>query len=115
MKKICTLAATALCVCYAAVAFAQNNLAAKYRADMLPLFVKYASIGSMSDNDAEWMTPGQEKMAAILVEDIKALFDRVSAKNRKTLFRGFFFFLRLVDVRDSNPVPLHFKKNMISS
>ena len=53
--------------------FAQADLANKYRAGMIPTFVKYAKIGSMSDDNAEWMTPGQEKMAQVLYEDVKAL------------------------------------------
>lgn len=53
-------------------AFAQNNLADKYRAGMLPRFLAYVQIDSQSDNDAEWMTPGQEKMAQTLYKDIQA-------------------------------------------
>lgn len=53
-------------------AFAQNQLAKKYRAQMIPMFVKYAQVGSMSDDNAEWMTPGQEKMANMLYEEIQA-------------------------------------------
>lgn len=50
----------------------QAKLAEKYRAGMIPRFVKYVQIDSMSDNAAEWMTPGQEKMAQALYEDIRA-------------------------------------------
>lgn len=53
--------------------FAQNSLAESYRAQMLPMFLDYIQIGSMSDNDAEWMTPGQEEMAARLEQDIQQL------------------------------------------
>ena len=56
----------------AAAAFAQTNIADKYRTGMIPRFVKYVQIDSMSDVNAEWMTPGQEKMAQALYEEIKA-------------------------------------------
>ncbi len=55
----------------AAAAFAQTNIADKYRTGMIPRFVKYVQIDSMSDVNAEWMTPGQEKMAQALYEEIK--------------------------------------------
>ncbi len=61
----------ALFVC-ATAAFAQGTLADRYRAGMLPRFVEYAKVASQSDNDAEWMTPGQEEMAQILYKDIQA-------------------------------------------
>ncbi len=61
----------ALFVC-ATAAFAQGTLADQYRAGMLPRFVEYTKIASQSDNDAEWMTPGQEEMAQILYKDIQA-------------------------------------------
>ena len=48
------------------------TIADKYRAGMIPRFVKYVQIDSMSDVNAEWMTPGQEKMAQALYEDIKS-------------------------------------------
>lgn len=52
--------------------FASEGLTDRYRAGMIPCFVKYVQIDSMSDNDAEWMTPGQEKMVKGLFQDIKA-------------------------------------------
>ena len=48
-----------------------SGIADRYRAGMIPRFVKYVQIGSMSDVNAEWMTPGQETMAQVLYEDIK--------------------------------------------
>ncbi len=72
MKKIISLI-VAVFVCSASCLFAQNNLAYKYRAQMLPMFLDYVQIDSMSDNDAEWMTPGQEKMAARLEQDIQKI------------------------------------------
>ncbi len=54
-----------------AAAFAQASMLNKYRKTMIPRFVQYVQIDSMSDNNAEWMTPGQEKMAQALYEDIK--------------------------------------------
>ncbi len=38
---------------------------------MIPRFVQYVQISSMSDTNAEWMTPGQEKMANVLYEEVK--------------------------------------------
>ena len=49
-----------------------SSIMDKYRAGMIPRFTKYVQIDSMSDVNAEWMTPGQEKMAQALYEDIKA-------------------------------------------
>lgn len=73
MNKLLKWPVVLLCVCTAAAALAQNNLAQKYRAGMIPMFVEYAQIGSMSDDSAEWMTPGQEQMAARLEQDLQAI------------------------------------------
>lgn len=42
---------------------------------MIPSFVRYAKIGSMSDDNAEWMTPGQEVMANVLEQDIQDILE----------------------------------------
>lgn len=72
MKKI-LLSVLVLLVGGSSFVAAQGKLAEKYRADMVPMFVKYVKIGSMSDDNAEWMTPGQEKMAQVLYDDIVAM------------------------------------------
>ena len=51
--------------------FAQSQLAQKYRAGMLPMFLHYVQQESMSTNSGEWMTPGQEKMAELLYNEAK--------------------------------------------
>lgn len=72
MKKLLAWPVIAALFLTANAAFAQSNVADKYRAGMLPRFVSYVQIGSMSDNSAEWMTPGQEEMAETLYKEIKA-------------------------------------------
>ena len=72
MKKLLAWPVVAALFLSAGLACAQSNIADKYRAGMLPRFVSYVQIGSMSDNSAEWMTPGQEEMAQALYNDIKA-------------------------------------------
>ncbi len=73
MKKSAILLFVAAVLVSTSSLCAQNNLANKYRAQMLPMFVKYAQVGSMSDDNAEWMTPGQEEMAQMLYQDIVAM------------------------------------------
>jgi len=72
MKKTLVFLAVLSFLFSAPAAFSQNRLAQKYRAQMIPMFVRYAQVGSMSDDNAEWMTPGQEKMANMLYEEIQA-------------------------------------------
>ena len=72
MKKLLAWPLVAALFLSGATAFAQGKIADKYRAEMLPRFVSYVQIDSMSDNQAEWMTPGQEKMAQFLYDEIKA-------------------------------------------
>ena len=72
MKKLLAWPVIAALFLSGVTAFAQGNIADKYRAGMLPRFLSYVQIGSMSDNNAEWMTPGQEKMAQALYDEIKA-------------------------------------------
>lgn len=72
MRKLLAWPVALALLLSAGAAFAKSNIADKYRAGMLPRFVKYVQIDSMSDVNAEWMTPGQEKMAQALYEDIKA-------------------------------------------
>ena len=72
MRKLLALPLALVLLFGAGIASAKGNLADKYRADMLPRFIKYVQIDSMSDVNAEWMTPGQEKMAQALYEEIKA-------------------------------------------
>ena len=73
MRKYAVLFVVAALLGSAPAVFAQNKLAQKYRAQMIPMFVKYAQVGSMSDDNAEWMTPGQEEMAQMLYNDITAM------------------------------------------
>lgn len=73
MKKLISVLSVLLFVFSSYTAVAKSLHPADYRAQMIPLFVKYAKIDSMSDNNAEWITPGQEQMARVLYEDIKAL------------------------------------------
>ncbi len=72
MRKLLAWPVVAALLISTGAAFAQSNITDKYRATMIPRFVKYVQIGSMSDNNAEWMTPGQEEMAQVLYEEIKA-------------------------------------------
>lgn len=72
MKKLLAWPIIAAFFLSASMAFAQGKIADKYRAGMLPRFLSYVQIGSMSDNSVEWMTPGQEKMAEVLYNEIKA-------------------------------------------
>lgn len=72
MKKIFGWPVVLALLLGANAAFAQNGVAEKYRAGMLSRFLAYTQIDSQSDNDAEWMTPGQEKMAQTLYEEIKS-------------------------------------------
>lgn len=73
MKKLISVFSVLVLVCSVNIAVAKSLNPSAYRAQMIPQFVKYAKIDSMSDDNAEWMTPGQEKMAQVLYEDIKAL------------------------------------------
>ena len=70
MKKANVLIALCAFLFSTVAVFAQSNLAAQYRSGMLPMFLEYVQIGSMSDYKAEWMTPGQKKMAKRLYQDI---------------------------------------------
>ncbi len=72
MRKLVTWALLLTLLCGANPVFAQGNVADKYRSGMIERFVKYAQIGSMSDYNAEWMTPGQEQIAQALYEEIKS-------------------------------------------
>ena len=72
MRKLLAWPVALALLLSAGAAFAKSNIADKYRAGMIPRFVKYVQIDSMSDVNAEWMTPGQEKMAQALYEDIKS-------------------------------------------
>lgn len=72
MKKLFAWPVVLALVFCAGAAQAQGSLADKYRAGMLPRFLAYVQIDSQSDNDAEWMTPGQAKMAQALYNEIKA-------------------------------------------
>ena len=71
MRKLFAWPVVLALIFSAGAASAQGNVANKYRSGMIDRFVKYVQTGSMSDNSAEWMTPGQEEMAQILYEDIK--------------------------------------------
>lgn len=72
MRKLLAYTVALALFLSAAPVFAQSNVADKYRAGMIPRFLSYVTIGSMSDYDAEWMTPGQEEMANALYEEVKA-------------------------------------------
>ncbi|MBR3632336.1 MAG: tripeptide aminopeptidase PepT [Elusimicrobiaceae bacterium] len=72
MKKLISVLSVLVLLCSVNIAVAKSFNPSAYRAQMIPQFVKYAKIDSMSeDNDAQWMTPGQEEMARVLYEDIK--------------------------------------------
>ena len=70
-KSVCSLLTILSFVLMTATASAHPSITSRYRSQMLPQFIKYVQIDSMSDDNAEWMTPGQEKMAQVLYEDIK--------------------------------------------
>lgn len=70
MKKFCFLLGVLLFSVSSVLA--QSNITAKYRSQMIPRFLRYVQINSMSSNEAEWMTPGQEKIADLLYEEVKA-------------------------------------------
>lgn len=72
MKKFFAYFVLAALCLTGAEAFAGGDVADGYRAGMIPRFVKYVQTDSRSDNDAEWMTPGQEKMARLLFQEIRA-------------------------------------------
>lgn len=73
MRKIAVLSVVAALLASAPALFAQNKVAQQYRGQMLPMFVKYVQQDSMSDDNVEWMTPGQEKMAQMIYDDIVAM------------------------------------------
>lgn len=76
MKKLVAWSVVLALLLCSSISFAQSsldNLANKYRSGMIPMFVRYVQVGSMSDNDAEWMTYGQAEMANILYQDIVAM------------------------------------------
>lgn len=71
MRKLLAYSVALALFLSAAPVFAQSSIADKYRAGMIPRFLSYVTIGSMSDYNAEWMTPGQEEMANALYEEVK--------------------------------------------
>ncbi|MBO7238605.1 MAG: M20/M25/M40 family metallo-hydrolase [Elusimicrobiaceae bacterium] len=72
MRKYAVLSVAVTLLFCAPAVFAQNKLAQKYRAQMLPMFLRYVQQESMSTNSGEWMTDGQEKMANMLYQEIRA-------------------------------------------
>lgn len=72
MKKFFTYFVLAALCWTGAEAFAGRDVTDGYRAGMIPRFVRYVQTDSMSDNDAEWMTPGQANMYNILFQEIRA-------------------------------------------